>query len=258
MSRRPGTSSREGTRRIWRSCDVGTLRLPDLQIDYTEGGPSGDLLVLVAGGRAPTKGWMRSFFPEKRLWCADSGLVACLRAGFTPERLVGDGDSTPSAAWELAEERGVVVERHSPHKDFTDLQLALFAAGRNGCREVVVTGCWGGRFDHLFSAVFSSLWAEEEGAVVRAFADHKETLLLLRGGETAQLILKGRRDAVLSLLSLSAVCSGVGLRNTLWELEGERLFQGRPFSVSNRPGTKGNPTVTVGEGLLGVYLTWAQ
>lgn len=237
--------------------DVWTLRFPGVQALYRGTAHGGDPLVVVAGGRQPSLRWMASFFPKKELWCADSGLVSCLKSGFEPQRLIGDGDSAPAAAWDRTVRRGVAVERFPADKDWTDLQLTLFAAGRDRPRQpIVVTGCWGGRFDHLFSLIFSARWASEWRATVRAFADHREILLLLRGGERMDLRLGRRKGALLSLLPLSEVCSDIRLSGTFWDLMGTDLFQGRPYAISNRPGDKGTPSVALGDGLLGVYLTW--
>ena len=211
-------------------------------------------MVIVAGGRAPDIKWLKAFLPGRPLWCADSGVIPCLDAGFQPLRLLGDGDSTPSSLWESLGEGGTIVETFPAHKDLTDLQLALFRAGEEGWNNVIVSGCWGGRFDHLWSAIHSSLWVAEKGVRVLAFADHLETLFLIRGGEEWEIEITPSEDTLLSLLPLGEACEGVCLTGTEWPLEGARLLPARPFAISNLALKNKKPRISLKKGILGVYL----
>ena len=197
---------------------------------------------------------MIEFFPGKELWCIDSGLVPCLEAGFLPSRLIGDGDSTPPGLWEEAVRRGVLVDRFPRNKDLTDIQLAFLAAGREQPgRNALVTGCWGGRFDHLWSGILSAFWAKEEGLRILAYADERETLFLLSGEEEMELKICGAEEKNLSLLALGGDCSGVTITGVQWELEDAQILQRRPFAVSNRILKGKTPRISLKKGTLGVY-----
>ncbi|MBL3538936.1 thiamine diphosphokinase [Aminivibrio sp.] len=234
--------------------DVGEIVLPGVRAAVSAD-VSREPLVIVAGGREPSPQWLREFLPGKEVWCADSGLVPCMKAGFTPSRLLGDGDSTPPDLWEQVASAGTtVVESFPADKDFTDLQLAFFRAAGEGQRTVIVSGCWGGRFDHLWSAVHSALWAAERRVRVLAFADHLEVLFLVHGGEKWQLDVTDERYSVLSLLPLGGECGGVFLEGTKWTLDDAELVPWQPFAVSNRLVEKEKPGISVRKGILGVYL----
>ena len=215
-------------------------------------------LLVVAGGRRPAASWLEQVFRSfSARWCADSGLVYCLEAGVLPDRLVGDGDSTPSEVWNRAVDAGVSVSKHPVEKDLTDLQLALFTAGKElPGRPVLVTGCWGGRFDHLWANIFSALWAREQDVRILAFADEKECLFLLEGHESLDLCVSERTNGVVSLLPLTSECAGVDLENVRWELKDSLLLQKHPYTVSNRTEGKGNISVRLQKGILGVYCGW--
>lgn len=215
-------------------------------------------LAIVAGGRPPAASWLKKFLHGKEFWCADSGLVPCINAGFFPSRVIGDGDSSPGDILKLAQKKGALIEKYPPDKDYTDLQLALFRAGEEGYGSVLVSGCWGGRFDHLWSVVHSAVWAHERGTRVLAFADHGEVLFLLHGGEEWRISVTRRKGAVLSLLPLAGDCRGVSISGTRWSLENIPLLQAHPFSVSNRLLEKENPRISVSEGILGVYFGWEK
>ncbi len=203
--------------------------------------------LLVLGGRAPEPAWLRQVAAGRAVWALDRGADACRAAGVVPDRLLGDFDSVSDEARDWAVGLGAATDRYSPDKDDTDFQLALkLLAG-----DVLVTGCWGGRFDHAFSNVFSSLWAMERGVRVLCFADELEVLFPLKGPAELELDFPNRPSA-LSLLPLTAFCEGVSIENTKWPLEEAVLPQACPRAVSNVPVGRG-VTVSVRGGVLGVY-----
>jgi len=203
--------------------------------------------LLVLGGRAPDPDWLRKVSLGRETWALDRGADACRAAGVVPSRILGDFDSVSDGAREWAERMGAKTDRYTPDKDDTDFQLAL----RLLSGDVVVTGCWGGRFDHAFSNVFSSLGAMERGVRVLWFADEREVLFPLRGPAKLELDFEILPSA-LSLLSLTAFCEGVSIENVKWPLDEADLAQGSPREISNVP--LGRPVrVEVRSGVLGVY-----
>ena len=203
--------------------------------------------LLVRGGRAPEPDWLRKVSLGRETWALDRGADACRAAGVVPSRILGDFDSVSDGARKWAERMGAKTDRYTPDKDDTDFQLAL----RLLSGDVVVTGCWGGRFDHAFSNVFSSLWAMERGVRVLWFADEREVLFPLRGPAKLELDFEILPSA-LSLLSLTAFCEGVSIENVKWPLDEADLAQGSPREISNVP--LGRPVrVEVRSGILGVY-----
>lgn len=85
----------------------------------------------------------------------DRGLAHALRLGLRPHVVVGDFDSVDRGM--LARTRDewpdVVIQRHSPDKAHSDLDLALsFAWGLDPDQIAVASGA-GGRLDHLLIAV---------------------------------------------------------------------------------------------------------
>jgi thiamine pyrophosphokinase len=167
-----------------------------------------------------------------------------------PCRALGDFDSIGKEGADWLERLGVETERYPAEKDLTDFQLCLERAGSG--KNILVTGCWGGRFDHTFANVFSALW---DGVSVQAFADESEALLPLGGPAVLKLSFRVHPLAF-SLLPLCGVCKGVALRGTKWELDDATLLQGRPCAISNVP-LQDHLTVEVKEGVLGVYCCFA-
>ena len=111
--------------------------------------------LLVSGGRAPDVRWLREAAQGRRLIAVDHGLDACQKAGLRPASLIGDGDSASPLAWQQAKASGIPIHAFPPEKDDTDTQLALTIAQEEGMPAALLTGVFGGRFDHAYSTIFS-------------------------------------------------------------------------------------------------------
>ena len=91
---------------------------------------------------------------------ADAGLSVCMELSLKPDLAVGDFDTLGRQRMEeIRKSTGWEFEVHSPQKDETDMELAVGAVLRAGCRKVHVLGATGGRLDHELSNVLLMLWA---------------------------------------------------------------------------------------------------
>ena len=144
------TSSQKETR----SC----IRLPQVTLDFHRPLPEAERLLFL-GGRAPAVPWLQEWrraWPSADVYAVDHGVDACRRAGLSPTLLIGDADSAAPENWRWGEARAARVERHPVEKDFTDTQLALQRATEGGPAVLLLTGAFGGRFDHAYSTIFSA------------------------------------------------------------------------------------------------------
>ncbi|CUH95964.1 hypothetical protein P22_2052 [Propionispora sp. 2/2-37] len=235
-----------------------SLVLPHLRCSFAKELPETQVL-LVAGGRPPAKEWLLQAASRFSVWCADRGLDVCRESNVIPERLIGDGDSARSEAIEWARKQGIPADLYPPEKDLTDLQLALQTIGAEYKQAaVVITGVWGGRFDHTFSNIFSLKGCDVYGIQRCCAVDETEALILLKGADSLRLAAAVRPD-VISLLPLSAECSGVTIDGVRWPLNNVSLQHDFPYAISNRPlDHAAEITVSVAGGVLGVYLHWQQ
>lgn len=123
--------------------------------------------VLVAGG-SPERasiGLLRKAADGCEVVVAvDGGMDAILAAGLHPQLFCGDVDSaSPKTAAAIESGGGssfvidgarCEIERYDPHKDATDLELALRAIReRYGVVDIVATCLSGGRPDHMLAAL---------------------------------------------------------------------------------------------------------
>ena len=216
-------------------------------------------LLLVCGGRPPSPAWFSKAARGRELHCADSGGDICRRENLLPASFVGDGDSADPETLGWLKKKGVSLELLPREKDHTDYQVLLHRMASLGesVRTMVVTGIWGGRFDHLYSALGTSAgFLAREKLPLFAFGDSEEVLFFLCSGESLRLRF-ALAPSVLSLLPLSESCEGVTSGGTKWDLTHVTLSRHCPYAISNEIlGEKEICTVTVERGILGVYAWW--
>ncbi|MDR1580884.1 MAG: thiamine diphosphokinase [Synergistaceae bacterium] len=216
--------------------------------------------LFLLGGRAPDAEWLAELAERNRaeVWAVDSGAASCRAAGLAPAEILGDQDSASPDDWEWALSKGARERRYDADKDKTDFQLALSIfeknGGSNGTKRVLlVSGCFGGAFDHLLST-FDTL-ASGDGDYFRCMIDDREGAFFLREGESAAAEFALAPEAV-SLLPVSETCR-VGLSGVKWPLVREKLERKCPWAVSNEtlPDAIGVSPVTVSceEGQVALY-----
>lgn len=229
------------------------LSFPQLAIQYHEQKESQPWL-LVTGGRPPQPSWLQNLQGFSCCWAADHGIDVCHQAGVLPDCLIGDGDSASRAAWDWAVRQGIPVKKYPAAKDLTDTQLALELMADAGAPFLILTGAFGGRFDHAFSTIFSAAGSRIPCCLI----DEAEALFFVTAGSPARLDFQAVPKAI-SLLPLAASCSGVAINHVRWPLDGATLTQALPNAVSNvLSAGKKDMTVSISSGILGVYCYWGR
>ena len=222
----------------------------DIDIECT-----GKILLMVIGGRKPEPSWLKSlsFFDE--IWAVDMGIETCREACVIPKMLIGDGDSSSPEAWEWAVEKNVPVRKFNKDKDLTDFQLALkIAKEERSDYSLFLTGCFGGRFDHMWSTAISMLHTEQAPPPI-GMADGREGMIFLKGPALADFKFTDRPEAV-SVIPFSERCSGVSLSGVRWPLCRASLDYSKPYSISNRLDEAMRMRAEIECGLAGIYWEW--
>ena len=205
-------------------------------------------ILFVAGGRSPNVDWFRAVAGGRKIFCVDKGVELCRACEVVPEFLIGDFDSAGNDSVEWTQAKNIPVEQHPADKDLTDTQLALNrAAELFGEHVALLTGCFGGRFDHLYSTIFTC------AAINRKIflADEREIVFYLRGGESVDVKFFKKPLAV-SLLPMTEICAGVTTKNLHWELDGATLTQNFPNATSNRADSD-KIFISLAKGTLAIY-----
>lgn len=233
------------------------LQLPQARLFFSAALPENKIL-LVAGGRQPDTRWLKETAELFPVWCADKGIDWCFAAEVRPIRLLGDGDSATPASWNWAKTLNIPIEVYPVEKDLTDLQLALQQIGAIYSQAaVVVTGVFGGRFDHLFSNIFSLMGSQQHGIKRAIAADDKEMIVLLSGREQVEVEFT-IKPSVVSLLPLTAKCHGVSIDGVYWQLKNEAFDIAFPYAISNYLTDTSTLKVELESGCLAVYFYWEK
>lgn len=162
---------------------------------------------------------------------ADGGLRFVHALGLQPHLLIGDLDSiTPEQLDTVRLLSGVQIEQHPPHKNETDLELAIGAALASGARTILILGALGGRLDMTLSNIFLLLLPELAGCDVR-LEDGVEEVFLIRPGEGSTI--NGRAGDTVSLLPWGGPAEGVRTEDLSYPLRSETLLPERSRGLSN-------------------------
>ncbi|HBT79558.1 MAG TPA: thiamine diphosphokinase [Selenomonas sp.] len=234
---------------------ANSLYLPPCTIQTSFALPAKRLL-LVLGGRAPATSWLQQMGRNLPVWAIDHGLDACRAASIVPQRLIGDGDSAHPDSWDWAKKQGVPIDKFQREKDDTDTQLALRTASEaaHGQATLLLTGAFGGRFDHAYSTIFSASRAQ----VPVVLADEKEACCFLHAGESLRITCKQHPKAF-SLLPLTDAVTGVTLQGAHWPLADATLTQAYPNAISNELASADRTlSLSIQGGILAVYCCWQE
>ena len=190
--------------------------IPQCEIFYQS---SAQEILFIAGGRVPSREFFLDVASGRKIFCIDKGIELCRACGIVPDFLIGDFDSAENSAVDWARKKNIPVEQYPADKDFTDTQLALSRAEEIfGEHVAILTGAFGGRFDHLYSTIFTCAALDRKIFL----ADEHEIIFYLRGGESTEIKFFKKPLAV-SLLPITSTCAGVKTKNLHWELDGATL-----------------------------------
>lgn len=227
-----------------------TISLPNIRL-YFDPKKTLKEYLLVSGGRPPSASWLRAAAAGRGVYCIDHGADACRAAGLVPSAFIGDCDSVGADTRQWINSLDVEIDRFPAEKDKTDTQLALERFREQQDAFIILTGGFGGRFDHLFSLLYSFAGTKLRGCI----ADDFELIAILHGPDAVETELQAVPKSV-SLLPLSPQCTGVCLSGVHWPLSGAVLHQNNPYAVSNRLETSNRVTVQNQTGMLAFYLCW--
>lgn len=187
---------------------------------------------------------MKGYEPDYIL-CADGGYNHAQKAGIIPHYLIGDFDS-------LEGNMPPDIERmtYPCEKDDTDTGLCLQAALELGCKDILIIGGLGGRFDHALANI--QAMSGIAGKVQRiAIKDNKNYCTILQNNSLCLQKQEGRHISVLSLSDESTGVSIVGAKYPLSDYTMVRTF---PLGVSNEY-EKDTITISVENGTLLIILS---
>ncbi|MDR1916519.1 MAG: thiamine diphosphokinase [Synergistaceae bacterium] len=248
-------------------CDREIVRSRDLDIFLRLGvaADESDRTLFMLGGRPADVSWLIDFVERNSpdIWAIDSGVAACRAIGRIPSELIGDKDSSLPGDWIWALEGGAREHLHQRDKDMTDFQIAfdMFMDDADkrvrGERILMLSGCFGGRMDHLMSNLLTLALSDgvetsgERNRVSRCMIDEHEGVFLIYPEVSASIKFHTPPVSV-SLLPMSDFCRGVSVSGVRWPLEDTLLRRGFPWAISNEV-SDDLVSVRCEDGILALY-----
>lgn len=162
----------------------------------------------------------------------DAGLDALRAAGMAADLFCGDADSVSAEGAAAlgaaaAGEGGMDVELYRPHKDLSDLSLALEAVSLRWPASVIRCTCLsGGRPDHFLDVI--GRLASWEGGV--ELIEDGFSGRLLSAGEAWEI--EGAAGSTFSFMPLAPAC-GVSIAGMRWNLDRRRCALLEDVGLSN-------------------------
>jgi thiamine pyrophosphokinase len=186
------------------------------------------VIIFANGELANPQEARRLLQPDTLVIAADGGTRHALATGVTPDIVVGDLDSLSPDDQARLKAIGTQLIRFSPHKDETDLELALLHAARRGAKEIVILGALGGRLDQTIANVLLLALPALKGADVRIVEGAQEAFLIQN-----EATIKGQPGDTVSLIPLGGDAEGVTAEGLEWQLDEDTLRFGPARGVSN-------------------------
>ena len=183
--------------------------------------------------------------PAKQLViAADGGYESAKKAGFEPDIIIGDFDS--SAPPEDTEAFVVKLKRD---KDDTDMLAAVKTGLRRGCDTFVIYGGTGGRLDHTVANFGVLAYLNAFGAQGYLIDEHSVATAITDGKFSPPAGAVG----TVSVFAFGGNAEGVTLKGLKFPLENYELTPEFPIGVSNETTDGKRAEISVKHGTLLIF-----
>lgn len=149
--------------------------------------------------------------------CADGGMRHIGGLGVKPDIAIGDFDS-----YEITDDTEKYV--YPTQKDFTDGELAVDYALKNGYTDILLLAMTGKRLDHTMTNIFQ---LAKNGNIT--LADDDNEIYVLK----KKLEIYGKKGCTLSIVPVFSDLSGVVTAGLYYPLKNEKLYFGCGRGNSN-------------------------
>lgn len=155
--------------------------------------------------------------------CADSGYKKCIKAGYFPNLIIGDFDSS--------EKPDINTEIISlpTHKDDTDTFSCVKEAINRGFNDILLLSAIGDRIDHTYSNILCLEYCREHN--VKCVIQNEKNKIILVDKKT-KLISDGYK--YFSVFSFSDYCEGVSIKHAAYNVDNINLNKAHQFGQSNQ------------------------
>ncbi|MFW2383162.1 MAG: thiamine diphosphokinase [Acidimicrobiales bacterium] len=197
--------------------------------------PATDDLVAVAlvfaGGDSPSQAQYEAIVGPLtgtvRVIAADSGADHARALGVHVDVAVGDFDSASDLTQAWLHQIGSDIREFGPHKNYSDLELALAAATEDDPTAIYVLGLGGGRLDHSLLNLLVLADARWSTSQIHGLSNEYWISVI-----HDEIMLTGELGSLVSLIPIGGPAS-VSTTGLLYALDGEELSPTGARGLSN-------------------------
>lgn len=185
----------------------------------------------------------------------DAGYAALVERGIAPHHVFGDFDSLGFIPQEV--EGGACVHPFDPHKDFTDMDLALNFAIGEGFTHIIMCDGLHARLDHSLANLQLMAAAARKGQRVWGITEEEVVVALDAKGELDHLEIAAGSQGICSVLAHSDSVSGAYETGLAYGLEDAQLTNCFPLGISNEL-TGQDAHISLEEGSAWIFLPLSE
>ncbi len=155
--------------------------------------------------------------------CADLGWNKCQEAGFKPELIIGDFDS--SSRPDIDSECVVIPKI----KDDSDTFYCVKKAVEMGYKDIEIYNAIGNRVDHTFANILCLDYCKKSNVSCTIIDEHNKMYLV-----TDSLVIKHGKYDYFSIFAFLEDAKGVSIDGAFYELHDRDINQYEQYGLSNR------------------------
>jgi len=163
---------------------------------------------------------------EDFIIAVDGGIRHINKLDIYPNLILGDFDS--SMFEEVLQYKNAEIKKYNKDKDFTDGEIAIDYAIKQGFNEVLIIGALGNRIDHTFSNVFM-LEKLNNNNIIGTIVEKNNEINYLN----EKIVIKGNGFKYFSIVPISKKIVGVTIKNAKYNIENEILLRIDSRGISN-------------------------
>lgn len=178
--------------------------------------------VIVSGAPENDVEYMKPYFNNSYIICADSGYKKCERLGIIPNLIIGDFDSSDKPKCECE------IISLDVRKDDTDTFHCVKIAVDKGFDEIIILGGIGSRIDHTYSNILSVNYCFDHH--IKCALVNKNNLIRIISGDN---VIKSNGFKYFSVFALFDKCVGLTINNAEYNLNNAAILPSQQYTQSN-------------------------
>lgn len=175
--------------------------------------------------------------------CADGGARHLYKSNIVPNIIVGDLDSLDERYIDYYEKLNVEFYKYSSEKDYTDTELAVEYAIKEGRTDIVLLGSTGTRIDHTLANIMLLYKLLNRDIKAKLIDKHNEIFIV-----NNTINIEREVGTYVSLLPIFSDCKGVNMNGFKYLTDNLDFELGSTMGISNEVVSE-NGTIDIKSGV---------